>query len=140
MLFCIYEIIYNALKVSQLNKHFSSFEIRTKCILLLLFVFIKNINFSFYKKKSEQQQRILSLETEIEGFKKSIYKEQEQNEKLMTINSKTENDITTMKRLLQICQDRHDALKNEYATYSRMLHETEQALNRANTVSHLSQA
>lgn len=56
----------------------------------------------------------------------------------MTIHHKTENDINTIRRLLQACQDRHDALKNEYATYSRMLHETEQALNRANTVSSIS--
>ena len=28
-----------------------------------------------------------------------------------------------------------DALKTEYSTYTRMLHETEEALNRANAVS-----
>lgn len=77
----------------------------------------------------------MSLETEIEGYKKSIQKEQEQNEKLTFVHNKTEVDIATIKRLLQQVQDKHDALKNEYATYTRMLHETEQALNRANTVS-----
>ena len=84
---------------------------------------------------SQQQQRILSLETEIDGYKKSIQKEQEQNEKLTVIHNKTETDITTVRKLLQMCQDRHDALKNEYSTYTRMLHETEQALSRATTVS-----
>ena len=83
---------------------------------------------------SQQQQRILSLETEIEGYKRSISKEQEQNEKLTLILNKTEQDIATVKKQMQQCMAKHEALKNEYATYSRMLHETEQALNRATTV------
>lgn len=82
---------------------------------------------------NQQQQRVLALETEIEGYKKSIFKEQEQNEKLTLILNKTESDIATVKKMLQQCNAKHEALKNEYATYSRMLHETEQALNRANT-------
>ncbi|KAK3091997.1 hypothetical protein FSP39_024328 [Pinctada imbricata] len=80
-----------------------------------------------------QEQKVLSLETEIEGYKKSIFKEQEQNEKLTLILNKTERDIETVKKQLTQCQAKHDALKAEYATYTRMLHETEQALNRAVT-------
>ena len=76
----------------------------------------------------------MSLETEIEGYKKSIQKEQEQNEKLTFVHNKTEVDIATVKKILQQVQDKHDTLKNEYATYTRMLNETEQALGRANTV------
>ena len=34
-------------------------------------------------------------------------------------------------------QAKHDALKAEYTTYTRMLHETEQALARATAVSHI---
>ena len=86
---------------------------------------------------SQQQQRILSLETEIEGYKRNISKEQEQNEKLTLILNKTEQDIATVKKMLQQCMAKHEALKNEYATYSRMLHETEQGLNRATTVRHV---
>ena len=83
----------------------------------------------------QQQQKVLSLETEIEGYKKSIQKEQEQNEKLTLILNKTERDIETIKKQLAVCQNKHDALKAEYATYTRILHETEQSLNRAMTVS-----
>lgn len=75
------------------------------------------------------------METEMEGYKRSIQKEQEQNEKLTMILSKTERDIDTAKKLLSQCQARFDALKAEYTTYTRMLHETEQALNRASAVS-----
>ncbi|XP_052261678.1 coiled-coil domain-containing protein 40-like isoform X2 [Dreissena polymorpha] len=82
---------------------------------------------------NQQQQKVLSLETEIEGYKKSIQKEQEQNEKLTLILNKTERDIETVKKQLAQCQSKHDALKSEYATYTRILHETEQSLNRAMT-------
>ncbi|XP_013409019.1 coiled-coil domain-containing protein 40 isoform X1 [Lingula anatina] len=81
---------------------------------------------------NQQEQRILSLETEIEGYKKSIFKEQEQNEKLTLILNKAEIDIATLRKQMAVCQQKHEALKSEYATYTRMLHETEQALNRAN--------
>ncbi|XP_064620964.1 coiled-coil domain-containing protein 40-like isoform X2 [Lineus longissimus] len=82
---------------------------------------------------NQQQQMILSLETEIDGFKRQIGKEQEQNEKLTLILNKTEVDIAMVKKLLAQVQAKHEALKAEYATYTRMLHETEQALNRAMT-------
>ena len=85
---------------------------------------------------SQQEQKILSLETEMEGYKKSIQKEQEQNEKLTLILAKTERDIESVKKQLTQCQARFDALKAEYTIYTRMLHETEQALNRATAVSH----
>lgn len=78
----------------------------------------------------------MSLETEIEAYKKTISKEQEQNEKLTLILNKTETDIATIKKMFNQCQAKHDALKAEYATYTRMLHETEQALNRASMVCH----
>ena len=92
---------------------------------------------NIFSSLSQQKQRIQSLETEIDGYKKSIQKEQEQNEKLTLILNKTEVDIATVKKLQNICNSKHDALKTEYAAYTRMLHETEQALNRANTVSEI---
>ena len=84
---------------------------------------------------SEQQQRILTLITEIEGYKRSIQKEQEQNEKLVRIHSNAESDMATAKRQFALCTAKHNALKIEYATRTKMLHEAEQSLNRANTVS-----
>ena len=86
---------------------------------------------------SQEHQRIISLETEIDGYKRSTQKEQEQNEKLMMILNKAENDIATIRKQMAQCQTKLDALKNEYATYTRMLLETEQSLNRANAVSAL---
>ncbi|GFO16023.1 coiled-coil domain-containing protein 40 [Plakobranchus ocellatus] len=80
---------------------------------------------------NEQEQHILSLATEIEGYKKSIMKEQEQNEKLTLILGKTEREIEIAKKSITQIQAKHDALKAEYTTYTRMLNETEQALARA---------
>ena len=90
---------------------------------------------AMFEALTQQNQRIKSLETEIDGYKRYIQQEQEQNEKLTLVHNKTEADITTVRKLLQQVLDKHDALKNEYATYTRMLQETEQALNRATTVS-----
>ena len=75
------------------------------------------------------------METEIEGYKRSTQKEQEQNEKLTMILNKAENDIATIRKQMVQCQTKLDGLKNEYATYTRMMHETEHSLNKANAVS-----
>ena len=93
------------------------------------------ISLDVYVHYSQQRQRIKSLETEIEGYKKQIAKEEEHNEKLTLVLNKCEVDIATSKKLLDICSRKMDALKTEYSTYTRMLHETEEALNRANAVS-----
>ena len=84
---------------------------------------------------SQQKQHILSLATEIDGYKKSITKEQENNETLTLLLQKNEIDINGLRKQIATSQDRQEKIKQEYSTYSRMLHETEQALNRATTVS-----
>lgn len=81
-----------------------------------------------------QKQRIQAIETEIEGYKKSISKAQEQNEQITLLQNKIENDITFIKKLMSISKTKLEALKTEYSTYTRTLHQTEQQLNRAQTV------
>ncbi|XP_077980301.1 coiled-coil domain-containing protein 40-like [Glandiceps talaboti] len=82
---------------------------------------------------NQQKQSILSFDTEIDGYKKSIQKEQENNEMLTLLQNKNDADIATTKKLIQQCQDRQEKLKQEYSTFTRMLHETEQSLNRSTT-------
>ena len=48
---------------------------------------------------------------------------------------KNEIDINSLKKQIATSQARQEQLKQEYSAYSRMLHETEQNLNRATTVS-----
>lgn len=83
---------------------------------------------------SQQRQQIQSLQTEIEGYKKSIQKEQENNETLTLMLQKNEIDINSMRKQITTSQTKQEQLKQEYGAYSRMLHETEQNLNRATTV------
>ncbi|CAL1527056.1 unnamed protein product [Lymnaea stagnalis] len=79
----------------------------------------------------QQEQYILTLQTEMEGYKKSIQKEQEQNEKLTHILNKTDREIEGAKKHMAQVQSKHDSLVNEFSTFTRMLQETEAALARA---------
>uniref|UniRef100_A0A8C8B1D3 Coiled-coil domain containing 40 n=1 Tax=Otus sunia TaxID=257818 RepID=A0A8C8B1D3_9STRI len=75
-----------------------------------------------------------SLEMDIHGCRKSIRKEEEKNELLVTVLSRSENDANTTKKLLAQCLSQQEALKAESSTYARVLRETEQALSRTKMV------
>lgn len=77
---------------------------------------------------SIQQQQVHSMNTELENYKKSIVKEQEHNEQLTLLLRKIETDINHIKRLIDQCEVKSEALKVDYMTYTRALQETEQAL------------
>ncbi|NXN66211.1 CCD40 protein, partial [Himantopus himantopus] len=79
---------------------------------------------------SKYKHDLKSLEMDIHGCRKSIRKEEEKNELLVTILSRSENDANATKKLIAQCLSRQDILKVESGTYARILHETEQALNR----------
>lgn len=49
--------------------------------------------------------------------------------------NRIEADISMVKKLIGVSLNKQEILKTEYSKYSRMLHETEQALNKAKTVS-----
>ncbi|XP_033896624.3 coiled-coil domain-containing protein 40 isoform X1 [Acipenser ruthenus] len=80
----------------------------------------------------QSKQLVQSLDTEIEGYKKSITKEEEQNEQLTVILNRAEYDANMSKKLISQCLARQEALKAEYSTYTRTLNETEKALIRVN--------
>lgn len=52
----------------------------------------------------EQQQRIITLEKEIEGFRRMTQKEQQLNEQLTGILNKTDAEIATIKKMIATCQ------------------------------------
>ncbi|XP_049668077.1 coiled-coil domain-containing protein 40 [Accipiter gentilis] len=79
---------------------------------------------------SKYRHDLKSLEMDIHGCRKSIRKEEEKNELLVTILSRSQNDANTTKKLIAQCLSRQEALKVEFGTYARILHETEQALSR----------
>ncbi|KAJ7315884.1 hypothetical protein JRQ81_002046 [Phrynocephalus forsythii] len=79
----------------------------------------------------ESRHKLKSLEIEIEVYKKSIIKEEERNELLASILNRSENDANTSRKLIAQSLSKQDAMKVEFGTYTRTLHETEQALSRA---------
>ncbi|XP_075260271.1 coiled-coil domain-containing protein 40-like [Convolutriloba macropyga] len=79
----------------------------------------------------QQKQRLLTLDQEIEAYKKSIAKSQEENEKLTLISNQRDTELATIKKQLQIAQNKFEALKHQFATYQRTLQETEAQLDKA---------
>lgn len=79
------------------------------------------------------EQQVKSAGTEIDGYKKSIQKEEEKNETLTMVLKKAETDISVTKKLISQSLAKQENIKQQYSTYSRALHETEHAVNRANT-------
>ncbi|NWI98409.1 CCD40 protein, partial [Crypturellus undulatus] len=81
---------------------------------------------------SKYRHELKSLEIDIHGCRKSIRKEEEKNEMLVTILSRSQNDANMTRKMIAQCLARQEALKVESETFSRILHETEQALSRIN--------
>ena len=50
------------------------------------------------------------------------------------MHNKIEADISMVKKLIAVSRNKQEVLKTEYSKYTRTLHETEQQLNRAETV------
>lgn len=71
------------------------------------------------------------LDAEIIGYKKTILSEQERNQKLTNIFNKNKKDAEIAKEMLKQCRQKHDNLKMQFSTRSRLLQETEQALNKS---------
>uniref|UniRef100_H3BEH5 Coiled-coil domain 40 molecular ruler complex subunit n=1 Tax=Latimeria chalumnae TaxID=7897 RepID=H3BEH5_LATCH len=80
---------------------------------------------------NHSKQQVLSMDSEIEGYKRTIRKEEERNEMLTVLLNRAQGDANMNKKLISQCLAKEEALKAEYSTYTRTLHETEQALTRA---------
>ena len=84
---------------------------------------------------SAATHQVRSLDTEIEGFKKSITQEGERNELLTVLLNRTQLDSATSRKLISHSHSQQEALQVQYSIYMRTLQETEQTLQRVNTVS-----
>ena len=80
---------------------------------------------------------MLSLATEIDGYKKAIQKEQETHEQLTLQINKAEADCIHVNKQMELSKIKQERLKEDYMSYTRTLQETEQALLVAKTVSTL---
>ncbi|NWI09138.1 CCD40 protein, partial [Crypturellus soui] len=81
---------------------------------------------------SKYRHELKSLEIDIHGCRKSIRKEEEKNEVLVTVLSRSQNDANMTRKMIAQCLARQEALRVESETFSRILQETEQALGRIN--------
>uniref|UniRef100_A0A8C8HXS7 Coiled-coil domain-containing protein 40 n=1 Tax=Oncorhynchus tshawytscha TaxID=74940 RepID=A0A8C8HXS7_ONCTS len=77
--------------------------------------------------------QVRSLDTEIEGFKKSITQEGERNELLTVLLNRSQLDSATSRKLISHSHSQQEALQVQYSIYMRTLQETEQTLQRVNT-------
>ncbi|XP_072538881.1 coiled-coil domain-containing protein 40 [Salminus brasiliensis] len=75
-------------------------------------------------------QQVRSLDTEAEGYKRSIMKEQEQNELLTVLLNRAQLNSATSRKLITQLNSQQEALQSVYSTYTRTLQETEKSLNR----------
>lgn len=82
-----------------------------------------------------QLQRIDTMNTEMESYKRSIVKEQELNEKLTLVLNRTKYEIQNLEKLLETSADKSETIKQEISTYTKALEETQSMLNRVNNVS-----
>uniref|UniRef100_A0AAY4AGM5 Coiled-coil domain-containing protein 40 n=1 Tax=Denticeps clupeoides TaxID=299321 RepID=A0AAY4AGM5_9TELE len=76
------------------------------------------------------RQHSRSLDTEMEGYKKSIMSEEERNELLTVRLNRAELDVATSRKLIAQSLGQQEALQSQYSTHSRMLKETENILTR----------
>ncbi|XP_043097267.1 coiled-coil domain-containing protein 40 [Puntigrus tetrazona] len=73
--------------------------------------------------------QVRSLDTEIEGYKKSITQEEETNERLTLRLNRAQNDCTTSRKLITHSQNYQEVQQARYSTYTQMLQETEKTLS-----------
>ncbi|NWV75040.1 CCD40 protein, partial [Dasyornis broadbenti] len=79
---------------------------------------------------SDYRRDLKSLEGDIHGCGKSIRKEEEKSENLVALLNRSQNDARVTRKLIAKCLLEQEALQVETGTYTRVLHETEQALSR----------
>ncbi|NXQ26984.1 CCD40 protein, partial [Alaudala cheleensis] len=79
---------------------------------------------------SNYRHDLKSLEGDIHGCGKSIRKEEEKNENLVSLLNRALNDASLTRKLIAQCLLEQEALQAQTGTYAHVLQETEQALSR----------
>ncbi|XP_036250208.2 coiled-coil domain-containing protein 40 [Molothrus ater] len=79
---------------------------------------------------SNYRRDLKSLEGDIHGCGRSIRKEEEKNENLVRLLNRSQNDASVTRKLIAQCLLEQEALQVQTGTYTRVLHQTEEALSR----------
>ncbi|XP_063694367.1 coiled-coil domain-containing protein 40-like isoform X3 [Bolinopsis microptera] len=80
-----------------------------------------------------QREKIQSMETELNGYRKSIINEQQRNEQLTMLHNKLLMDMSTVKRHIQTSVQKREQLKTDYSKYAKVLQESEVSLAKTTT-------
>jgi uncharacterized protein YllA (UPF0747 family) len=83
---------------------------------------------------SAQKQKLESMKTETNSYKKSIIKEQESNETLTIMMNKRKSEVKNFEKSLKLVKEKIDLLQQEYNKFNRMLKETENLYSRISNV------
>lgn len=83
---------------------------------------------------SNYKRDLKSLEGDIHGCGKSIRKEEEKNEQLVSHLNRSQNDANVTRKMIAQSLQEQEALQVQTGTYTRVLHETEEALHRTKMV------
>ncbi|KAI9355978.1 hypothetical protein DFJ73DRAFT_249949 [Zopfochytrium polystomum] len=75
---------------------------------------------------------LLNLQGEINGFRLSMRKTQEQSETLTLLLGKLEGEVEHLKRQIASVSDQRDVLMDQYSVYSKTLQQTEMELAQVN--------
>eukprot|EP00061_Rhincodon_typus_P013528 g39952.t1 len=79
----------------------------------------------------QSRHKLDTLKTEMLAYNTFIMKQEEKNE-FLTINlNRLTNDVNMTQKMIAQNLAKQEALKHEYSTYTRTLHETERLLNKA---------
>ncbi|XP_053354845.1 coiled-coil domain-containing protein 40-like [Clarias gariepinus] len=73
--------------------------------------------------------QVRALDTEVEGCRRSITREQERNEALTLLVNRAELNSTTYEKLLAQINTQQEALQSVYTTHTRTVQETEKSMN-----------
>nr|XP_045015499.1 coiled-coil domain-containing protein 40 [Jaculus jaculus] len=79
---------------------------------------------------SECEHQSKAIDSELDGYKKSIMKEEDKNEKLARLLNHVETEAMLMQKLTAQCVSKQEALQSEFNTYRLTLQETEEMLSK----------
>uniref|UniRef100_A0A8C6RLC8 Coiled-coil domain containing 40 n=1 Tax=Nannospalax galili TaxID=1026970 RepID=A0A8C6RLC8_NANGA len=78
----------------------------------------------------ECEHQVKSIDVEIKAYKKSIMKEEEKNESLARLLSRSETESTLVQKLTTQCLSKQEALQREFSTCQLALQDTEEMLTK----------
>ncbi|KAJ3110385.1 Coiled-coil domain-containing protein 40 [Phlyctochytrium bullatum] len=85
---------------------------------------LENVEAGIQKNKDQ----LINLQGEINGFRQSLRKAQEQSETLTLLANKLENEVEHLKKQIEQVAEQRDRLQENYAFHSKALQQTEAEL------------